>query len=680
LVTALFLALYLSKIHMTEFLLELYSEEIPARMQEAAAKEIASKIAADAKYFYTPQRIVVLADLPDMQPDVEIERKGPPLGAAEVAINGFLKAVGLDSIDKASTIEEKGRTFYYYKNTVKGKPTAYYLAELLPKTLSEFTWPKSMRWGSGDTRWVRPLHSIIAIFGGKVVPFKFGEVTSGNTTQGHRFLDSSKLQIASFKEYKDGLAQRKAIIDPSERKQIIWDAAKKAAGSFELKEDERLLAEVANLVEYPVVLVGTFDKAFLDVPQECLIATMKANQKYFPLFENGKLTNKFIITSNMIAEDGGKRIIAGNERVIKARLSDAKFFWEQDQKQSLESYLPKLEQVTFHAKVGTLHAKALRIAHLAKYIANIIGADSAKAERAGLLCKADLVSGMVGEFAELQGIMGGYYAAKHEAPEIAAAIKEHYQPAGQDDDVPTAPVSVCVALADKIDSLVQLWQAGEKPTGSRDPLGLRRAGLGIIRLILANNLKISLKSLIIAASKQGEAGTDEIFEFFIERMKHLLKAQNIRHDYVAAVLDGKTDNLLAIRTKALALTNFLGTESGSNLLESYRRAANILAIEEKKDKTTYPPEIKEKLLDAKEENELYDQICTLEPKILNALKTENYEGAMAEFARLQPYVKAFFDNVIVNAENAQVRQNRLCLLARIREFMDLNANFGKIES
>ena len=664
----------------TEFLLELYSEEIPARMQETAAKEIASKIAADAKYFYTPQRIIVLADLPDNQADQEIEKKGPPVGAAEVAINGFLKSVGLTKIEDASTIEEKGRTFYYYKNTVKGSTTADYLAKLLPEILNNFTWPKSMRWGSGDIRWVRPLHSIIAIFGGKVVPFKFGDVTSGNTTQGHRFLDNSKFQVSSFKEYKDNLAQRKAIIDPSERKKIIWEEAKKAAGKLELQEDEKLLSEVANLVEYPVILLGTFDKAFLDTPQECLISTMKTNQKYFPLFEKSKLTNKFIITSNMIAEDGGKRIIAGNERVIKARLSDAKFFWEQDKKTKLDDLLPKLEKVVFHAKVGTLNEKVRRIAHLSKYIANIIGADYEMAQRAALLCKADLVSGMVGEFAELQGIMGRYYAQlQGEAPEVADAIRDHYLPQGQDDKTPTAPVSICVALADKIDSLVQLWEAGEKPTGSRDPLALRRAGLGIIRIILENKLKINLRSLIAEASKSGNFGTDEIFDFFIERMKFLLKASNIRHDYVAAVLDSKTDNLLSIHSKAVSFAGFLQTESGKNLLEAYRRAANILQIEEKKDKTNYPPDPSEKLLETPEENELYDSINSAEPKILRALAAENFETAMQELANLQPAVKAFFDKVVVNADDKALRENRLRLLARIRIFMDSLADFGKVE-
>lgn len=665
---------------MTEFLLELYSEEIPARMQENAGKEIAAKIDANAKYFYTPQRITIVADLPENQPDQIIEKKGPGVGTPDAAIQGFLKSVGLTSVDQATTIEEKGRTFYYYKNTIKGGSTLDFLSKLLPDILNNFTWPKSMRWGANKIRWVRPLHSIIAVFGGKVVPFKFGHIESGNTAQGHRFLDKSEFKVTNFAEYKEGLAKRKAIIDPLERKDIIWKAAKKAAGNLQLKEDERLLSEVANLVEYPVVLVGEFDKSFLDTPQECLISTMKANQKYFPLFENEKLTNKFIITSNMVAEDGGKRIIHGNERVIKARLSDAKFFWEQDQKTRLEDLVPKLQHVTFHAKVGTLFDKAHRVANLAMYIANIIGADKGSAQAAALLCKADLVSGMVGEFAELQGIMGRYYALQQgQTPEVANAIREHYLPQGQDDEIPTHPVSVCVALADKLDSLVQLWEAGEKPTGSRDPLALRRAGLGIIRIILENKLKLNLKSLIIQASKTGETGTEEIFEFFIERMKHLLKAKDIRHDYVAAVLDGKTDNLLTIYSKALAFSSFLQTDNGKNLLEAYRRAANILSIEEKKDKTEYPPEPREKMLQTNEENMLFDSINSAEPKITRALVAENFEAAMNELAALQPHVKAFFDKVVVNADDKELRENRLRLLARIRTFMDSLADFGKIE-
>lgn len=667
---------------MTEFLLEIYSEEIPARMQEKAATELANKIGAtdNVKYFYTPQRLAIVADLPENRPDQLIDKRGPRLGAPEQALQGFLKSVGLDSIDKAEQIDVKGEKYYYYKNTVKGEATESYLARELPKILNDFTWPKSMRWGSGEIRWVRPLHSIIAIFNGKVVPFKFGHIESGDKTRGHRFLDNSEIKVLSFQQYVAELKKRKVILEPEQRKQLILEQAHSLAGNLKLDEDGRLLAEVANLVEYPVVLLGSFSENFLSVPQECLIATMKNNQKYFPLYDGeGKLANKFIVVSNMVAEDGGKQIIAGNERVIKARLSDAKFFWDQDRKQKLEFFIPKLETVIFHAKIGNLHQKVKHVGELAKYIANIIGADAKKAQRAGYLCKADLVSGMVGEFAELQGIMGAYYAEKDEGRDVALAIKEHYQPAGQDDAIPTAPVSICVALADKLYSLVQLWEAGEKPTGSRDPFGLRRSALGIIRIILENNLNLSLKSLIIQASGTGETGSEEIFDFFIERMKYLLKSQNIRHDYIAAALDGRSDNLVTIRNKAEALGGFLSTETGAQLLAAYKRAANILNIEEKKDKKTYAPAPQLELLELAEEKDLYSQIVDSEPAIYAALNKEDFTAAMSELAKLQAYVNKFFDKVIVNSDKPAVRENRLKLLAKIRNYIDSIADFSKVE-
>ncbi len=664
---------------MTEFLLELYSEEIPARMQEKAAMELANRIGStsNTKYYYTPQRLVVVADLAENQADSVIDRRGPRVGAPQQAVDGFLKSVGLDDISKAEQIEVKGEKYYYYKNTVKGEPTAAHLAKLLPAILNDFTWPKSMRWGAGEIRWVRPLHSIIALFGGKVVPFKFGHVVSGDVAVGHRFLDRSEFRVSSFEKYVTELKNRKVILDPEERKKIILEQARKLAGNFKLDEDQRLLNEVANLVEYPVVLLGTFDKEFLSVPQECLIATMKNNQKYFPLFQGEKLANKFIVVANK--EDISGKIIAGNERVIKARLSDAKFFWEQDRKQKLETHIPKLETVVFHAKVGNMHDKAKHMAELAKFIANIIGADPKKAARAAYLAKADLVTGMVQEFPELQGIMGAYYAENDEGADVALAIKQHYLPAGQDDLTPTAPISICVALADKLYSLVQLWEAGEKPTGSRDPFALRRAALGVIQIILDNNLKLSLKSLIIQASKSGETGSGEIFDFFIERMKYLLKAQNIRHDYIAAVLDGKSDDLLSLKNKAEALGKFLSTETGAHLLAAYKRAANILAIEEKKDKKTYAPEPQKELLEVAEEKDLFAVIADSEKVIAAALNTEDFGAAMAALAKLQPYVNAFFDKVTVNAENAKTRENRLKLLAKIRSYMETTADFVKIE-
>ena len=666
---------------MTEFLLELYSEEIPARMQEAAAMELAGKISADAKYFYTPQRLVVVADLADSQPDQVVDKRGPKVGAPDAAVAGFLKSVGLADVAQAEVIEVKRESYYYYKNTVKGVATKDYLATALPRILAEFTWPKSMRWGAGEIRWVRPLHSIIALFGGEVVTFNFGDVVSGDVTRGHRFLDGSQFAVRSSQEYFEGLKKRFVIVDAEERKKIILDGARKAAGDLKLDEDERLLKEVANLVEYPVVLRGEFDAEFLQVPQECLISTMKTNQKYFPLFNaNGKLANKFIIVSNMIADDGGKQIIAGNERVIKARLSDAKFFWDQDRKQNLEFFMPKLESVIFHTKIGNMHQKAKQLRVIAKFIANLIGADAEAASRAAYLCKADLVSGMVGEFAELQGIMGAYYAAEQgEKQEVAAAIREHYLPAGPSDAVPTAPVSICVALADKIYSLVQLFEAGEIPSGSRDPFGLRRSALGIIRIILENNLKISLKSLIIQAGNGADA-SENIFQFFIERLRQVLKTENIRHDYITAVFDGKNDNLVDIKNRAESLAEFLTTATGANLLAAYKRAANILAIEEKRDKRNYIEDPELARLIVAPEKDLFATINDSEPIIAEALSAENYSVAMMELAKLQPYVDRFFDKVIVNADDAELRINRLRLLAKIRRYVDSIADFSKIES
>lgn len=660
---------------MAEFVLELYSEEIPALMQARASYDIAGLIGEKLKLdprnienYFTPQRIVIHAkEVDETIPDSLIEKRGPKVGAPEQAVQGFLKSVGLSKVEDAQTIEEKGQKYYFYQNTVKGESTEKHLAKILPEILNNFTWPKSMRWGSSEIRWVRPLHSIVAIFGGKVIPFSFGNIKSENKTRGHRFLDNSEITVANFEQYKKDLESKKVILDQTARQQKIWDDAKKAAGKLSLKEDVRLLAEVANLVEFPVILVGEFAKEFLDVPQECLIATMKNNQKYFPLFDGEKLSNKFIVVANK--PDSAGKIISGNQRVVKARLSDAKFFWDVDRETKLEEFLPKLSLVTFHAKVGNMLEKAKRISALSAKIAKLIGADEKKSERAGLLCKADLVTGMVGEFAELQGIMGGYYSAS-EGSEISAAIKNHYKPLGAEDEVPTDKITICVALADKIDSLVKLWEAGEKPTGSSDPYALRRAAISIIRIILGNNLKLNLQELI---------GNKDVFEFITDRLKQVLKTQNIRHDYITAVLDRKSADLVSIRSKAEALGKFLETASGKNLLESYKRAANILSIEEKKDKTIYALAPKEALLVEAEEKILFKDIIAAEPKIVTALKAEKYEDAMQQLANLQPAVNSFFERVTVNAKEPDLRKNRLKLLAKIRNFINSIADFSKIE-
>ncbi|PIR31546.1 MAG: glycine--tRNA ligase subunit beta [Alphaproteobacteria bacterium CG11_big_fil_rev_8_21_14_0_20_44_7] len=614
---------------MTELLLELYSEEIPARMQELAARAFAESIDKDAEYFYSPHHIIVKADLPDKQQDENIERKGPKIGAPEQAINGFAKSCGVAGVDEL----EQREGYYFFAKQSKGENTKDYLAKKIPEILGGYSWPKSMRWGNHEIRWVRPLHSISCTFGGEVVPFKFGHLESAIISQ-------------------------PANINQTERKNLIAEGAKKLAGGVEL--DEKLLDEVTNLVENPVPMLGEFPTEFLQVPQECLVSSMKSHQKYFPVYDGQKLSSKFIFVANLEAEDGGKKIRAGNERVLKARLSDAKFFWEQDRKHKLEAFLPKLKQVTFHNKIGNMLEKAERISALAEFIAEKIGADAEKAKRAGLLCKADLVSEMVGEFAELQGIMGGYYA---DDKEIGEAIKLHYG------EPKNNKLAIAVALADKFDSLVQLWLAGEKPTGSRDPFGLRRAALGIIRIILENNLKLNLREF---------AKNDEIFAFFIERLKYLLKSQEIRHDIVDAVL-GQGDDLLIIHNKAQSLSEFLHSDRGTKLMECYNRAVNILTAEEKKDGISYESNPQEALLSSAEEKSLYEEMQQKEAIISEAIAGEDFGKAMGQLAQLQQNINAFFDNVMVNAENPQIRENRLKLLAKIRSFMDKIADFSKIE-
>lgn len=655
---------------MTELLLEIYSEEIPARMQEAAARDIAGAIDEKAEYYYTPQRIIVVADLPEKQEDVDIEKRGPKIDAPEQAVQGFLKSCGLSSPDEA----EQRDGHYYFSKQEKGEPTEKFLANQIPEILSKYTWPKSMRWNDHNTRWVRPLHSILCVFGSKLVNFEFGHIKSGNKTKGHRFMSPDEFTADNFKKYSEELKSRKVIIKPEERKSEIRTQERKFPGHEIKDEDERLLDEVANLVEFPNVMLGEFDKSFLDIPQECLISSMKSHQKYFPRFgQDGKLTNSFIFVANVETEDGGKKVVAGNERVLRARLSDAKFFYDQDCKQSLNDMLPKLEKVTFHNKVGNMLEKAKRISKLSEYIANQIGADKTLAKQAGLLCKADLVSEMVGEFADLQGIMGGYYA---DDSKIGEAIKDHYKPQGQNDDLPQSETAICVSLADKLDSLTQLWMAGEKPTGSRDPFGLRRAALGIIRIILENKLKLSVKDLIKQAGGKGDA-SGEVFDFFIDRMKHLLKSQNIRHDVVDAVIGG--DDLLVTYNKAKTLSEFLETDTGEKMLAAYNRAVNILQIEEKKDKISFDTIPEKSLLEAKEEIKLFEAINSKEDFISQKLQEEDYAKAMGQFAQLQPEVNAFFDNVMVNSDDPKIRKNRLKLLAKIRQFMELTADFSKIE-
>lgn len=737
---------------MPDLLLELFSEEIPARMQRTASENLKKLVTdalvnggltyAGAKAFVTPRRLALtVQDLPAKQPDLKEEKKGPRVGAPDGAIQGFLKAAGLKSISEAKIQNDKKGDFYIAVTERKGRATQDVIAELVPQIVRGFPWPKSMRWGSGSLTWVRPLHSIVCTFGPEteepeVVHFDIEGVKSGNTTRGHRVLSSGEISVKRFDDYAAKLEQAKVVLDADRRKAIILADAKDLAlaQGLELVEDEGLLEEVAGLVEWPVVLIGEFEKEFLDIPPEVIRATIRANQKCFVLRDpkTGKLANKFVLTSNLEATDGGEAIKAGNARVIRARLSDAKFFWDTDRKTKLEARLPKFAQITFHEKLGTQAERIERIARLAKELAPVVKADPAKAEKAAHLAKADLLTEVVGEFPEVQGLMGKYYAlAEGIAPEIAAACEDHYKPQGPNDRVPTAPVSVAVALADKIDTLVGFWAIDEKPTGSKDPYALRRAALGIIRILLDNNITIklgvtllhpmrfslihtnvaeqrrlnqerasenvSLTTQFIALAQHAtelgnrirfgaEAQQDErpvlsnLLSFFADRLKVYLRDSGARHDLVDAVfaLEGQDDLLLIVR-RVEALGKFLDTEDGKNLLAGYKRAANILAIEEKKDKTTYSGEPDAAKLTAPEEKALAEAIRTSAPEIEAALKKEDFEAAMRAMAKLRAPVDAFFDKVIVNADDKAVRENRLRLLNRIREATRNVADFSRIE-
>jgi glycyl-tRNA synthetase beta chain len=702
---------------MPDLLLELFSEEIPARMQRGAAENL-KKLVTDAlvngglvyegaKAFVTPRRLALaIHGLPAKQPDLKEEKKGPRVGAPEGAIQGFLKSAGLKSISEAKVQNDKKGDFYIAVTERKGRATQDVIADLIPQIVRGFPWPKSMRWGSGSLIWVRPLHSIVCTFGPEteepeVVRFDIDGIKSGNVTRGHRVMSSGAISVKRLDDYAKKLEAAKVILDPDRRKQVILADAKDLAlaQGLELVEDEALLEEVAGLVEWPVVLLGEFEKEFLDIPDEVIRATIRINQKCFVLRDpkTGKLANKFILVSNLEATDGGKAIKAGNARVIRARLSDAKFFWDTDRKTKLETRLPKFEQITFHEKLGTQAARIERIAKLAIELAPVVKADAAKAEKAARLAKADLLTEVVGEFPEVQGLMGKYYAlAEGIDQEIAAACEDHYKPQGPNDRVPTAPVSVTVALADKLDTLAGFWGINEKPTGSKDPYALRRAALGVIRIVLDNKLRLPLlagafrKALAALPTKMTETKTvkdapgiapaDDLLSFFADRLKVHLRDAGARHDLVDAVfaLEGQDDLLLIVR-RVEALGKFLDTEDGKNLVAGYKRAANILSIEEKKDKKTYSGEPDAAKLNAAEEKALAAAIKTAESEVEAALKKEDFEAGMRAIAKLRAPVDTFFDKVTVNADDKALRENRLKLLNRIREATQHVADFSRIE-
>ena len=743
----------------SELLIELFSEEIPARMQQRAAEDLKRLVtdglkakgldSTGALSFATPRRLtLVVAGIPGKSPAVSEERKGPRVGAPEQAIQGFLKSAGLASIDQAQVVEDGKKGSYYVARTERpGQPAEAIVADVLTETLAKFPWPKSQRWGSGNFHWVRPLQSIVCLLGGKVVHLEAGGIASGNVTRGHRFHGRDPFSVSGFEDYGVKLKAAKVLLPASERAEMIREQAEALAkkAGLELVADEGLLAENAGLTEWPTVLMGTFDEDFLAVPGECLTTSMRAHQKCFSLRDpkTGRLANKFLMVSNLIAEDGGAEIVTGNEKVIRARLSDARFFWNQDLKRKLEPMHFELKGITFHEKLGSQWDRMERITELARQIAGSVDAEPELAGRAAQLCKADLVSGMVGEFPELQGLMGRYYAeAEHMNPKIAAAIEEHYKPRGASDTVPTAPVSIAVALADKLDQLVGFWAIGEKPTGSGDPYQLRRAALGVIRIVLENDLRVPLQPILLSAmrrsmidaisahpsaspvdafsqitppegrrhespmlralsaamvrEKSREAylefiktnkaptadegfAVEDLLCFFADRLKVHLREKGARHDLIDAVFAlGGQDDLALIVRRVEALDKFLKTDDGANLLAGVKRAANILGIEEKKDKRSFTGPYDIKLLIETEETTLAAAIEGAKQDTVAALGVENFSGAMNALADLRAPVDAFFEKVTVNAPDPKLRENRLKLLAEIRDATLTVADFSKI--
>ena len=721
---------------MAELFLELFSEEIPARMQARASDELKrlvteklkeaglTFVSADA--YATPRRLVLTVDgVPSAQPDVTEEKRGPRVGAPEQAIQGFLRGAGLASLEQCEKRDTGKGEFWFAVVKKKGVKTAALLPALLVESLAAVPWPKSMRWAAYQYRWVRPLHSIIATFDGApiegAVNLGGASIGFGRITRGHRFLDPSEIGVAGFADYKAKLRESYVIVDPAERRATIKEQADKLATSAGLavKGDDALLDEVTGLVEWPVALMGRIDEQFMDIPPEVLTTSMRVNQKYFSLLaKDGKLAPRFVVVANIQTKDEGKAIVAGNERVLRARLSDAKFFWDQDRKVKLEERVPALQSIVFHAKLGTVADKVSRVQTLAaELVPYIPGADGDQARRAALLAKADLTSGMVGEFPELQGVMGRYYALQEgEKPAVANAIAEHYAPLGPSDRCPTTPTSIAVALADKIDTLVGFFAIDEKPTGSKDPFALRRAALSVIRLILENRLRLSLNGILVSAlvlyREQGldvshaewvatakieemgdkeviQAGTvieighvlaNTMLDFFADRLKVALREKGVRHDLISAVFAlGGEDDLVRLLAQVDALKLFLESEDGANLLTAYKRASNIVRIEEKKDGRVYDGAIDMTSLREPEEQALVAALAVSSTAIEASLREENFAAAMTAMAQLRQPVDAFFDKVTVNCEESDLRVNRLRLLSEIRATLGRVADFSQIE-
>ncbi|HXV22704.1 MAG TPA: glycine--tRNA ligase subunit beta [Alphaproteobacteria bacterium] len=689
---------------MPELLIELFSEEIPARMQARAAEDFkrlmteklraASLTFTEMRAYVTPRRLTLVVEgLPERQPDVTEERRGPRVGAPAQAIEGFVKASGMATIEEAEQRDAGKGMYYFYVSARQGRPAGEVVSDALAEILRQFPWPKSMRWPGADFEWVRPLHTVLALLDGR--PMAVAGFEPSHRTHGHRFLAPGPIHVEGFADYQEKLARAYVLLDPIDRKEHIVDQAEllvRDAG-LALKPDPALIEEVAGLVEWPVVLMGHIEERFMALPPEVLTTAMRTQQRYFALHDGaGRLAPRFLLVANIEPKDGGAAIVAGNERVLRARLADAEFFWNQDRKTPLEDRLPALDEIVFHAKLGSVAEKVARVAALAPEIAlKIPEADPKLVARAARLAKADLVTGMVGEFPELQGVMGRYYAlASGEPQTVAEAIAEHYAPQGPNDRCPTAPISVAVALADKIDTLVGFFAIGERPTGSKDPFALRRAALGSIRLIVENGLRLNLTECVRSAGRLlagTQAGPErpgvasgELLEFLADRLKVHLRERGVRHDLIAAVFAlGGEDDLVRLLARVEALQRLLGSEDGVNLLVAFRRAANILKIEEQRDSLRYQPQPEPSLLRLPEEKALYASLVETQETIDMALAAERYEEVMRLLARLRPTVDAFFDKVTVNAPEPELRANRLRLLAAIPATLGRVADFSRIE-
>ena len=687
-----------------KLLLELLSEEIPARMQARATDDL-KRLVCDglkeaglefesAEAFVTPRRLALVVDgIPEKQPDIDEERRGPRADAPVHAVKGFK-----GSLPKGAKVEKrqtKKGEFFFAVVKQKGFPSDILIGQIVIDVVRKFPWPKSMNWGEGHGPWVRPIHNILCLFGPRAsiaITLEPGRDFRTTETMGHPFLSPKWFAVKNFADYKAKLLAAQVMLDPAERASVIEAEAQKLAkkAKLKLKHDPGLLAEVAGLVEWPVVKMGSIDKAFMDLPPEVLTTVMRHHQKYFALLDKkGKLAPKFIVVANTETKDRGKVMVAGNERVLRARLADAKFFWDQDRKRTLESRVQELAGRVFHAQLGTVMDKVIRVEKLASELAESCGANSGDARWAARLCKADLSTGMVAEFPILQGVMGRYHALNDgENADVATAIAEHYGPLGPNDNCPSAPVSIAVALADRIDTLVGFFGIKEFPTGSKDPYALRRSALGVIRLILENDLHINLRGIFEFAGQQygqwdqGQFAeiSGDLLNFLNDRLTVTLRKKGFPHDLVNALFArGGEDDLWRLVQKAKSLKEFLETDDGANLLVAYRRAHNIVRIEEKKDSERYSGKVDENLFSRDEERELWVSLNEVEQANPSKPDMAEFDQVLSVLAKLRRPVDRFFDEITVNCDDSDLRKNRLRLLSEIASCLNRVADFSKIE-